>query len=108
MRSNLKRSNKGTSSADLAGAPDLAYVASGEGKWSRTKAHPQTQRDTRSPPQRTTRELIAYHERKLATLRAQHRTERDPVRLLRNERDQDAKSNFIAALWRTLAQELRK
>ncbi len=39
MPSNVKRQNGGTSSADLAGAPDLAYVPSGEGQWSRHAAH---------------------------------------------------------------------
>jgi hypothetical protein len=39
MRSNVKRHNRGTSTADLASAADLAYVPSGEGQWSRHAAH---------------------------------------------------------------------
>lgn len=104
----IRQANKGTSTRDLADVPDIAYVPSGEGQWSRDKAHPPARPSVRFPTRPlTTRQMIEQHERKLRKLYEQHKVERDPVRIARIRRDIDAKQNFLAALWQTLGKELR-
>ena len=56
----------------------------------------------------TTRQRIDKEERELRALQVAHRNITDPIKLLRNERDQNAKTNFLEkTLWPSLAAELR-
>jgi len=56
----------------------------------------------------TTRQRIDKEERELRALQVAHRTLTDSVKLLRNERDQNARTNFLEkTLWPSLAAELR-
>jgi hypothetical protein len=104
----VRTANKEGTAKQLAEASE-GYQADGVGFYTHHEARPRISRDRRAAPPMTTRELIAYHERKLRTLQAEHRAGfTDEVRRLKNHRDQDAKQNFLAALWKQLAKELRK
>jgi len=103
MRAAIK---KGTSNAELA-LHDDGYSGNGESIFTREAARSRNTKKKTGVRTLTTKQRIDWQERKLRDLYQAHRTERDPVRLLRIERDINAKQNFVEQLWAALGKEQR-